>query len=150
MKPFIILRFVVICAILGPFATGCMVKFVSDYDQVLDNSITELQIDSETFFGHLEAVAGTGDAAYAQNLSFYNSAKARLETILMRAQSTPKNEGTISELEDLLDSFDKLRQLHESFGDNGIPPDQVEDLRTALMVHFRAIVTLEIAKKRGN
>ena len=137
--------------IILPLAlVGCSVKFISDYDEVTDRSVIELQKRVETFLVKMEGVAGTSAGEYANNRAFYDETKVALSGMRVRAAAIPKNELTMQAVALIEENIENLRQLHERRGEKGLSKLLVEPIRTALNTQFTAIMKLELAKKRGD
>lgn len=130
-------------------ASCSSVRFLSEYDEVLDVGTTDLQRRVETFLFDMEAKAGTAAGEYAANRAFYDAVRVEHTVLRSRAQAVPKNALTVEQLDLLGASLDKLRELHERGGANGLPREVVEPARTALTTQFVSILKLELAKKRG-
>ncbi|UCC71429.1 MAG: hypothetical protein JSV86_13665 [Gemmatimonadota bacterium] len=134
---------VVATALIG---LGCQVKLVADYDEITDRSVTALQREFERFFVEVERKIGTPEADHANYVDFYDGVRAELGVIRVRAAARPKNEITIRQLDLLAENVDNLEALHELGFDD---PEELEPLRSAFQQSFQAILTLELAKKRG-
>lgn len=131
-------------------AGGCSsVRFLSEYDEVLDVGTSDLQRRVETFLLDMESKAGTTAGEYTANRAFYDAVQVEHIVLRTRAQAVPDNALTVEQLDLLGASFDKLRELHQRGGANGLPREVVEPARTALTTQFVAILRLELAKKRG-
>lgn len=128
---------------------SCTVRLVADYDEVIDNGVTELHKNTTAFLIDMETKAGTPAGEYVNNTEFYVESKAEIASLILRSDSSPKNSITTQELELLSDSFDELQIIHEAQGSEGLNGDLTAPLQTALGVHFGAILKFEIAKKRG-
>lgn len=145
-------RVIALCvfAALIVLITGCTVKFISSYDQVFDTSITNLQLDLESFFTKMEASAGSAEGTYTANKTFYDEMDSRLHTVLMRAEATPKNEITVKQVNLLIGNIGDLRILHEQNGDKGLTTVLIDPVRIIMDVQFKSMITAEIAKMRGH
>ena len=128
---------------------GCTLKLISDYDDVTDKSVTELQKKVETFLVRMEAAAGTSEGEVGSNKAFYDETKIALSSLRLRAEAIPNNKLTAEQISGLQDNIEVLRKLHESAGHGGLTKILVEAPRTAFNTQFKAILTLELAKKRG-
>ena len=127
-------------------AAGCTLKLVADYDEVTDQAVTALQRKVERFFVGLERDIPTPDADYENHVEFYDDVRADLRVIRVRAAARPKNEITLQQLDLLTENVDNLEALHElGFEDR----EELVPLRAAFQQGFQAILTLELAKKRG-
>ncbi|HDH07412.1 MAG TPA: hypothetical protein ENG89_00100 [Candidatus Moranbacteria bacterium] len=137
--------------------SGCTVKFVSQYDEITDSSVTALQRKVETFMVTLESQDGLPECSYEHHKEFYQEAKVDLSAMRVRAAAISKNKITVAQLKLLSDSFIQLENLHKlkvekSESTNNlrcITKDEVSLLRTAFNSSFTAILKLELAKKRG-
>jgi hypothetical protein len=129
--------------------TGCSVRFISDYDSVLDQDVTALQQSAETFLNQMSNVAGTSAAVYSANADFYVKANASLATMLTRATSQPKSRVIVGEVQTLQKTYSDLQQLHQLNGDKGLSAANISNIRSALESEFTSILTLELALK-GN
>ena len=125
------------------FSAGCTVKFISDYDEVLDRSITQFQHKAETLLTTLEQQSPT--PKYAAHQKDYVALKADISSMAMRAKAFDKNELTVQQLEKLLSLVSDWETAHKM----GLTAEEIPTLRTPLNVACTAILKLEIAKKRG-
>ncbi len=72
--------------------------------------------------------------------------RAELSVIRVRAAARPKNEITVQQLDLVAENVKNLEELHKLGFDS---PEALEPLRNAFQQSFQAILTLELAKKRG-
>jgi hypothetical protein len=126
---------------------GCAVRFISDYDSVLDNDVTSLQQSTETFLNQLDSEVDTPAAAYKANVDFYTKTNAALRTIATRPASEPKSRIIVSEVQTVEKTFDDLQKLHQLNGDKGLSRANIANARSALESEFTSILTLELALK---
>ncbi|MBI2486322.1 MAG: hypothetical protein HYW01_05060 [Deltaproteobacteria bacterium] len=103
--------FVTLMLILA--VTGCSVKFVADYDEVTDKSVTELQRKVERFLVDIQRKVGTDEAAYSKHTGFYDEVRVDLSAIRVRAAAREKNEITLEQLDLIQKNLDNLEKLHE-------------------------------------
>ncbi|UCC84278.1 MAG: hypothetical protein JSW46_04940 [Gemmatimonadota bacterium] len=125
---------------------GCQIKLVADYDEITDRSVTALQREFELFFIDVERNLYTPDAVYDNYIGFYDEVRAELSVIRVRAAARPKNEITVEQLDLVAQNVDNLEELHKLGFES---PEELEPLRAAFQQSFQAILTLELAKKRG-
>lgn len=126
--------------------TGCVtVKLVADYDSQTDQSVTEVQQRTEEFLVKMERMIGKPEAAYENNVQFYDEMKVKLSGIQVRANAIPKNDVTIEMLKLLSQNMDDFEALHKK----GLTTNDIPPIRTAMNVGCTAILKLELAKKRG-
>lgn len=130
--------------------SGCSVRLISDYDEVLDNDVTSLQESAELFLGQLDSEAGTPAAAYSVNRDFYVKTGASLRTMATRAASQPRSTIVLAQVKELQKSFDDLQKLHELDGDKGLSAGEIAEARGALESEFASILTLQLALKSHN
>ena len=138
--------FYLVTLILILAVPGCGVKFIADYDEATDKSVTELQRKVEGFLVDIERKVGTDDAAYSNNTEFYDEVRVDISAIRVRAAAREKNEITLEQLDLVQKNLDNLEKLHE-LGFNS--PEEIEPLRKAFNASFTAILKFELAKKRG-
>ncbi|MBI5179940.1 MAG: hypothetical protein HZA05_00895 [Nitrospirae bacterium] len=129
--------------------SGCSVKLISDYDEVIDKSVTELQKKVEAFLIKMEGSAGSSEGEYINNRSFYNEANVEMSAIRLRAEAIPENKITVQHINEIEKNFENLRLLHEKRGQKGLTKDLTDPIKVILNIQFKAILTLEFAKKRG-
>jgi hypothetical protein len=72
---------------------GCSIQLVSDYDEQIDNGLTQLSTDVAVFVTKMINVAGTPAGAYNYkkddaypNKDFYATQDGKLDTLIVRAQ----------------------------------------------------------------
>ena len=128
---------------LSFLSASCSVKFISDYDEVLDRSITEFQHKAETLLTTLEQQKPI--PKYAAYQREYVALKADISSMTMRAKAFDKNEITVKQLENLM----KLVSDWEAAHQQGLMAEEIPAIRAPLNVACTAILKLEIAKKRG-
>src|SRR3954453_1879174 len=75
-------------------AGACSVHFVSDYDEQIDNGLTQLNTDVAVFVTRMINVAGIPAGAYNYkkddaypNKEFYAAQEGKLDTLIVRAQA---------------------------------------------------------------
>jgi hypothetical protein len=66
---------------------ACSVQLVSDYDEQIDTSLTQLNTDLTTFVVKMTAAAGTPQGTYDANKDFYVTEEAKVQTIKVRAEA---------------------------------------------------------------
>src|ERR1051326_876013 len=134
-------------AFLALLFAGCtQVVLVSAYDETIDRGVTQLQRTVESFLidvehhGRLPA-AKLSDADQV----FFDHVAVELSSLRVRAAAPPKNEITIQMLETLTQQMQTLQKLVKV----GISPEHVGPIREAVNTSTRAILSFELAKKRG-
>jgi hypothetical protein len=138
--------FYFVALVLTLAVPGCGVKFVADYDELTDKSVTELQRKVESFLVDIERKVGTDDATYSNNTGFYDEVRVDISAIRVRAAAREKNEITLEQLDLVQENLDNLEKLHQ-LGFKS--PEEIEPVRKAFNASFTAILKFELAKKRG-
>ena len=127
--------------------TACSrVMLISSYDEQIDQSSTTLQKRMDAFLTMLAEKAGTPAAAYDANKAFYSDYAVDLRSLTIRAESWPKNGLTEKQLALMSANLEELRKAHES---GPISAEAVPTFRDLFNQGWRAILALELAKKRG-
>jgi len=140
-------------ATIGAFAlafalTGCAsVKLVGDYDEQIDKGVTALQKDTETFLVKLESVPGDKLDGYEKNKTFYGETKVTISSLRLRADATERNSLTVQMLDKLQNNMSRFERDHNS--SEGIKKVELPIYRGGFNSQFTAIMTFELAKKRG-
>ena len=138
-------------ALLIAFAVGgcSTIKLVGDYDEQIDKGATQFQKDVETFLVKLEATAekpADKVESYDKNKKFYEDSKVALSGLRVRADSMERNSITVKMLDRLSSSISRLEGMHRE----GLAKAEIDQsIRGALNSQFTAILTFELAKKRG-
>ena len=132
-------------------AGGCTVRLISDYDETIDRSASELQKEMDSFLTQMET--DEGDAVtYGANRAFYPFYATEVRAVMVRAQAHPKNEQSVAQYELMLDSLAELEDAHrgdEGTEDEGTLPDEaIPVFRDLFNQSWGAIIRLEVAKKR--
>jgi hypothetical protein len=132
--------------------SGCAsVKLVGDYDQQIDNDVTALQKDTESLFVAMEANAKQDEdkaEPYDKHKDYYGKAKVAISGLRVRADAEERNSLTVRMLDKLQANIDRLESADNS--QDGITKEEIDKLfRPGLNSQFTAILTFELAKKRG-
>ena len=138
-----------ILILLLTFTSGCSVKLISDYDELIDQYATKLQSDIETFLIKMERLGGTEEGTYTDNTDFYDGIQGTLITIAFRAEMLDHNKIIVEQIVLLQENLENLRKLHELQGDKGLSKNLIEPMRVAFNAQFTAIVKLQNELKRG-
>lgn len=136
--------FVLLVSLLA--ITGCAsVRLLSEYDPVIDERVTALQKSLEAFLLGIEEQGREPGPLTPEERSFFQSTRVELSSLAIRAGAVPKNELTVAMIENLRAATADLQELVVE----GIAPEQVEPLRSAINTATGAILRLELAKRRG-
>lgn len=139
-----------VMALLLVFAQlGCTpIKLVSDYDDVIDKGVSTVQRDTETFLVKLESSPGDDRApvvGYEGNVTFYRDMKVSVSALRVRADATDRNSLTVQ----MLDKFQSNMNAFEAAHKEGMKKFEVPYFRGGFNSQITAILTFELAKKRG-
>ena len=140
-KYFVILSIVTL--FLLPF---CSVKLIADYDEIIERSATDLQKNINFILFRLERIAETKEGNYDNYHDFYDNTKVELYSLLIRAEAIPNNEITAKQINNLIENFLILENMHKK----GIKQFEIKPIRDAINIQFASIIKLELAKKREN
>ena len=140
------IRFLLFLAVI--MLTGCTtIKIVGDYDEQIDKGITALQKDTEAFLVKLESVPGRKLDEYDKNKVFYGDAKVAISSLRVRADASERNSLTVRMLDRLQNNMNRFESDHSS--KEGIDKRELPIYRGGFNSQFTAILTFELAKKRG-
>ena len=122
---------------------GCTsVQLVADYNKKIDDGVTELQKQTDTFLVKLER----HPEPYSKHTAFYDDAKVQLSLLKTRADAIALNSLTSRQIDELQESFTEL-ETNDKQGN--LPTATIPTVQDALDRQFTAILKLEEAKKRG-
>ncbi len=127
--------------------TSCQsIRLISEYDDITDKKVTELQEKSSEHFAKLERTIGTDESNYQHYVSFYDKAKADISTLKIRANAIEKNDIVIKQLVFVEDNMMILEELHKiGFKQSS----EITPIKNAFNSAFTAIIKLQMALKRG-
>lgn len=135
-------------------ASACVpIHLVSDYDEVTDQQVTALQRSVDDSLAALETMA-VPLCLRDNHASFYATTYSAIRSLQLRNEARGQdNRQTTEQLALLLNSIQTLEQLHKTASNKTPPtcmaPEAIEADRNGINATFRAILTLELAKKRG-
>lgn len=136
--------------VLALISSGCTLTLISQYDEITDKAVSDLQKKVDSFLITLERTSEVPACTHATNKEFYIGALASTSSLLVRNEGRPKNSLTVSQLRLLEDSIKTLENLHKIKGDGGcMTAEEIEPVRSNMNTSFTAIMKLEIAKKRS-
>ena len=130
-----------------PILAGCQVMLISEYDADIDQQATVLQKKMDAFLTKMEGVSDKPAGSYEQNKGFYADYAVEVRSVQVRAGSHEKNGITVKELDEMLKSIETLRALHE--GQGKLSAVSAGEFRSLFNQGWQAVITLEMAKKRG-
>lgn len=131
---------VVLCVTL----LGCTPQL---YDMQTEQSVTGLQRSVEQFLVKLERNPASPTCLYSNHEAFYDVTEVELSALQVRNRARVRNDLTTRQLRLLDDSLETLEELHQT--SSCISAVQIEPLKRNFNSIFTAILTLELAKKRG-
>ena len=131
--------------IFSVVVTGCKITQVSEYDEQTDKAVTKFHKDLILFLDTLDKQTSP-DCLSANHQAFYHQISADLRTLLIRAESIPNNSLTTQSVSLLINSVSALEKQHN---DSCMPSLVIDTNKSNFEIHIRAILKLELAKKRG-
>ena len=139
-----------ICVLIVLTITGCStIKIVGDYDEQIDKGTAALQKDVETYLVKLESSAEKPEdkvSSYVNNKQFYSDSRVAISGLRLRADATERNSLTVRAFDKLNANLDVFESMHKE----GITRTEITKLiRPGFTQQFTAILTFEIAKRRG-
>lgn len=117
---------------------------IAPYDAETEGAVTALHRRVETVLTTLERAEG-GEGAFAGFAPLYDTLHVDLRALRLRASARPLNGLQAQQLDGLQEQLGLLEEAHRE----GIAPAEVPAFRMGFDQSFRAILTLELAKKRG-
>lgn len=122
------------------------IKLISEYDEITDNTVTELQEKVSDYFVKLERIIGTDEAKYESFVQQFDKIKVDLNTLEVRSAAFDKNRIVQQQVIELKKMIMKLESLHKLGFSNY---DQIRPLKQSFNSAFTAIIKLQLALKRG-
>ncbi|GJM64585.1 hypothetical protein [Persicobacter diffluens] len=123
------------------------IRLISDYDEITDKTVTELQEKVSNYFVKIERTIGTDDAKYEHFVQQFDDIKVDLNTLEVRAGAFEKNRIVQEHFKELNKMVNNLESLHK-IGFSSY--DQIKPLKQPFNSAFTAIIKLQIALKRGD
>jgi hypothetical protein len=128
-------------AALGALAACRHVTFVSPYDEATDKGATAIH-------GQVDALLTQLDRdpvpAYGSLKPSYDAIHADISSLRLRNEARPKNELTVKQIDALESNVSAVEEQHRT---GALNQAMVAPARDILNQTFRAILTLELAKK---
>ena len=138
------LTIVSLCILLLSSCTS--IRLISEYDDITDKKVTELQDKFAKHVVTLERIIGTKEAAYENFIPFYDDVKSDMRTLTIRANAIDKNDIVIKQLKFLDQNIADLEALHKlGFSKTS----EIVPIRNAFETSFTSIIKLQMALKRG-
>jgi len=120
------------------------IQLIAPYDERIENGIKELQKNTTEFFVKIERQGGSNKNDYKNHVKFYDNSKVSTKSLLIRAGATAQNEKTEGQITSLMDKYKSLEEQHKKIG---LTLNTIPSLESSFDQIFRAILTLEVAKK---
>ncbi len=126
-------------------ATACSsIRLISDYDPIIDEAVTALQKDVDTFLTQLEREDAP---TFNDSSETYEKLLVDLRAVQVRASAQTQNELIIQQLDLVAGNLALMAEAHSE----GIEdPQEIALFRNSFQTQFRAILKLELAKRRGD
>lgn len=162
--------------ILAVGLAGCTVKFVSDYDEIVDKGTAALHRKVDGFLVKMQSEPDPEKRKYKHYRDFYNEVLVDLNALKVRAGAIHKNQITENQLALVEQDIGLLVLLHKgtasseeltehqikeirnngvntgasaSEDDHALNPALVPVVRNLFNTQFGAIMKFELAKQRG-
>ncbi|MGZ5441465.1 MAG: hypothetical protein ACXW5U_07245 [Thermoanaerobaculia bacterium] len=123
---------------------GCTVRYIAEYDPIIDGNARHLQAKLDALFEDLSRTAGTPEGEYEHYAARYDAMRVDIAGLQYDAAVQSKNELTNTSLTLLDDNLHLLEAAHRE----GLGRAEVPVLRKLFDTQLRMIVQLETAKKR--
>ena len=122
------------------------IRLISDYDEITDKTVTQVQEKVSGYFVTLERTVGTEEGKYKNFIETFDKIKVDLNTLEVRAAAFDKNRIVQEQVKELNNMITKLEKLHTlGFATYA----QIKPLRQPFNTAFTAIIKLQLALKRG-
>jgi len=136
--------------VCGALCAACAVALISAYDEPTERAVTGLQVSVDSFLINLAHDPQAPGCTYEKHKAFYTRTLTSVSGLEVRNRARPLNEQTADQIELLDSSLVLLERLHKVKGDAAcMSAAEIEPLRRNFNSSFTAILTLELAKKRG-
>lgn len=136
--------------VCGAVCAACAVALVSAYDEPTERAVTGLQTSVDSFLITLAREQQAPACTYEKHKAFYTRTLTGVSALDVRNRARPQNEPTAEQIVLLDSSLVLFEQLHKGKGDAAcMSAASIEPLRRNFNSTFTAILTLELAKKRG-
>lgn len=74
-------------AAISAVLSGCTVSLVSDYDDQIDSTLSDLNTETTAFVNKMISEANTPAGTYDSNKDFYQNEEAKVDTLIARAEA---------------------------------------------------------------
>ncbi|MEP1449186.1 MAG: hypothetical protein ABJK37_23985 [Paraglaciecola sp.] len=129
--------------------SACNVKWVSEYDEQIDQGVTQLHRKIETFLTTLEQQQ-IPKCLSTEHVLFYRQSLVDVRALKIRAKAIPNNDITLQQLDLLEENLSLMNKLHETQDSSNscMQAGMISFNRSNFESIFTAILKFELAKKR--
>ncbi|WP_339721578.1 hypothetical protein [uncultured Paraglaciecola sp.] len=129
--------------------SACNVRWVSEYDAQIDQGITQLHREMETFLTALEQQQ-VPECLSTEHGLFYQQSLVDVRALKVRAKAIPNNDITLQQLNLLEENLSLMLTLHQTQdrSNSCMAPGMITFNRSNFESIFIAILKFELAKKR--
>jgi hypothetical protein len=125
-------------------ASCAHIQLIAPYDERIEKGVTDLQKNTTEFFVKIERAGGSDKSDYSNHTKFYDDAQVSAKSLFIRAGAVARNKKTEEQIKLLMEKYKSLEKQHKTVG---LTPYTIPPLESSFDQIFRAILTLEIAKK---
>lgn len=129
------------------FFTACKVTLLSAYDEVTDQTLSEMQQSTTTFFVKHEADPTSTELAYTKVQPFYEGLRVKSRTIRIRNNAIEKNKIMINMLDLLDENINLMDSLHKQKSNGLLSKGDVTLLKSAFETQYTALFKFIMALK---
>lgn len=122
------------------------IRLISEYDEIADKTVNELQEKVSRELIVLQRTAGTPDAAHEKHIPFYDDVYVDLNTLAIRANAMSKNEIITEMVKQLKTNVNNMEAIHKI---GFRTPETIEPLKVTFNSDFSNIIQFLSALKRG-
>lgn len=127
--------------------TACTSVNTATYDSQTDQTVTTLQLKTDSLMESVKANLNTPAAAYKNYAQQYQTILLQLHVLTTRNEALPYNKTTVDQLNLLSSSIEKFQKRHElGFSD----ARELIALQQLVDAQFRSILTVQLAKPHAN
>ncbi len=127
---------------------SCKVTLLAPYDEITDNTVTEMQEMTSAFFVALESEPDNVAMKYDNQKQFYQKLKVKAATVRIRNMAIDKNKIMVSMINELEANIGRLQQLHKGKPNGLLIPEEVTLLKDTFETQYGAIINFLMALKQ--
>ncbi len=129
------------------FTIACRVTLISEYDEVTDRVLSNMQQSTTAFFVKHETRPESVDLSYSALGDFYVQLKTDSRTLRIRNNAVEKNKIMISMLDLLDENINLMDSLHRSKPNGFLTANDVRLLKSAFEQQYTAMFKFIMALK---